>query len=467
VGALALAALVAAAVMATGSRASNSGHGHAAVTQPTIPAGIHKIQHVVIIMQENRSFDSYFGTFPHADGIPGLGGHPGKVPCIPDPKRHKCVQPYHDRYDHNIGGPHAAKAALADINRGKMNGFIAQQETMRNWASIKPADDAVGYHNRKDLPNYWTYAHDYVLQDHMFESTYSYSLPAHLFLVSLWSARCADKGGPSTCHYSSHGPAVPPGFRPHQTNKAPNYAWTDLTYLLHKHHVSWGYYIFKGIEPDCESNLTASCAPVTQGPMSNSIWNPLRYFADVRQDGQLRNIHSLNAFFNAANQGKLPAVSWIMPNRNVSEHPSTALISPGQTYVTGLIDTIMQSPDWKSTAIFVAWDDWGGLYDNVRPPHIDVQGYGLRVPAFMISPYARQGYIDHQTLSFDAYAKFIEDDFLGGQRLNPRTDGRPDPRPDVREQVHQLGDLLNEFNFNQTPLSAVMLPVHPKTDLKR
>jgi phospholipase C len=85
----------------------------------------------------------------------------------------------------------------------------------------------------------------------------------------------------------------------------------------------------------------------------------------------------------------------------------------------------------------------------------------------MISPYARQGYIDHQTLSFDAYAKFIEDDFLGGQRLNPRTDGRPDPRPDVREQVHQLGDLLNEFNFNQTPLSAVMLPVHPKTDLKR
>ena len=99
----------------------------------------------------------------------------------------------------------------------------------------------------------------------------------------------------------------------------------------------------------------------------------------------------------------------------------------------------MKSPDWDSTAIFLQWDDWGGFYDNVVPPPVDQNGYGLRVPAMVISPYAKTGYIDHQTLSSDAYLKFIEDDFLGGSRLNPKTDKRPDPRPDVREDDQDPG----------------------------
>ena len=93
------------------------------------------------------------------------------------------------------------------------------------------------------------------------------------------------------------------------------------------------------------------------------------------------------------------------------------------------------SSDWSSSAIFLAWDDWGGFYDNVVPPVADSLGYGIRVPAMVISPYARPGYIDPQTLSFDAYLKFAEDDFLGGQRIDPATDGRPDSRPDVRENL--------------------------------
>src|SRR5437016_14593503 len=119
----------------------------------------------------------------------------------------------------------------------------------------------------------------------------------------------------------------------------------------------------------------------------------------------------------------------------------------------------MKGPDWSSTAIFLAWDDWGGFYDHVRPPVIDGQGYGLRVPGLVISPYARKGYIDHQTLSFDAYLKFIEDDFLGGQRLNPKNDGRPDSRPDVRENVRSLGDLRKDFDFSQHPRAPVPIPV--------
>ena len=106
----------------------------------------------------------------------------------------------------------------------------------------------------------------------------------------------------------------------------------------------------------------------------------------------------------------------------------------GQAYVTSLVDAVMRSPDWNSTAIFLSWDDWGGFYDHVVPPAIDKAGYGLRVPSMVISPYAKKGYVDHQTLSSDAYLKFVENDFLGGARLNPKTDGRPDPRPDVREE---------------------------------
>ena len=125
----------------------------------------------------------------------------------------------------------------------------------------------------------------------------------------------------------------------------------------------------------------------------------------------------------------------------------------------------MRGPDWKSTAIFLAWDDWGGFYDHVRPPYVDHNGYGFRVPAMVISPYARRGFVDHQTLSFDAYVKFIEDDFLGGQRLDPATDGRPDPRPDVRENNADARHLVKDFDFKQRPRPPRLLPVHPRTTL--
>jgi phospholipase C len=125
----------------------------------------------------------------------------------------------------------------------------------------------------------------------------------------------------------------------------------------------------------------------------------------------------------------------------------------------------MKSPDWSSTAIFLAWDDWGGFYDHVVPPTVDVNGYGLRVPGLVISPYAKAGFIDHQTLSFDAYAKFIEDDFLGGARLDPQTDGRPDRRPTVREDASVLGDLQQDFDFSKPPRPPMLLPVHPRTTL--
>jgi phospholipase C len=175
---------------------------------------------------------------------------------------------------------------------------------------------------------------------------------------------------------------------------------------------------------------------------------------------QLRDIQGVRRFFAAARNGTLPAVAWIVPDEARSEHPP-ASIAVGQAWVTTLINAAMRGPGWRSTAIFLTWDDWGGFYDNVPPPVVDHYGYGLRVPGLVISPYALHGVVDHQTLSFDAYLKFIEDDFLNGQRLDPKTDGRPDSRPDVREDAPILGDLTRDFNFHQPPQPPFILPQHP------
>ena len=240
----------------------------------------------------------------------------------------------------------------------------------------------------------------------------------------------------------------------------PNYAWTDLTYLLHKNGVSWAYYVHDGIEPDCADADEIECTPVPQTARTPGMFNPLLYFTTVRENGQLGNIQPIENFYEAARLGTLPAVSWIVPSYQVSEHPPM-LVSAGQAYVTGLINSVMSGPEWDSTAIFLFWDDWGGFYDHVVPPEVDQNGYGLRVPALVISPYAKQGFIDHQVLSFDAYAEFIEDRFLGGQRLDPATDGRPDRRPNVRETMMQLGDLRLDFDFNQPPRPPLILPENP------
>jgi phospholipase C len=448
--------LLAAAVLAAAVSASTSTKHSAAP-----PPGIEKIKHIVVIMQENRSFDSYFGTYPGADGIP-------RGVCVPDP-RGGCLKPYHVSKDRNIGGPHALKNALRDIDGGAMDGFVREAVAARK-ACVDPHDpvcsspaagsDVMGYHDAREIPNYWAYARNYVLQDHMFEPNKSWSLPAHLLTVSAWSAKCSVKGDPMSCVSAPDLPATPPDFRGNLKKKIPDYAWTDITYLLHKHNVSWRYYVFSGTQPDCEDDAAISCKPIPQNAKTPGIWNPLPWFSTVRENWQLSNITPLGNFFKAARKGKLPAVSWVVPTQKVSEHPP-GLVSAGQAYVTTLVNAIMRSPNWSSTAIFLTWDDWGGFYDHVLPPTVDEESYGLRVPGLVISPYAKRGYIDHQILSFDAYLKFIEDDFLDGERLNPRTDGRPDPRPYVREDVSLLGDLTAAFDFTQAPRPPLVLDPYP------
>jgi phospholipase C len=228
---------------------------------------------------------------------------------------------------------------------------------------------------------------------------------------------------------------------------------------MHSYHVSWGYYLTEGLEPDC-MNDEMFCKEQPMKLNVPGVMNPLPNFTTVHDNGELDHIQETETFLADLKNGKLSSVSWIIPELAVSEH-APASIRAGQAYVTNLINTIMQSPYWDSTVIILAWDDWGGFYDHVVPPQVDVNGYGLRVPALLIGPYVKRGYIDHQTLSFDAYLKFIEDIFLDGQRIDPKTDGRPDPRPTVRENAPQLGDLLNDFDFSQAPIPPLILPTDP------
>jgi phospholipase C len=436
------------------------------------PEGIHKIQHVIVIMQENRSFDSYFGTYPGVNGIPG-------GICVPDPLGGGCVAPFHDPSDENSGGPHGDEAFVADLDGGRMDGFVGEAERGTKCKGTEPGCspctegasagciDPMGYHDAREIPNYWTYAQNFVLQDNMFEPNSSWSWPEHLYLVSGWSAMCTNWSDPLSCSSHVEGPPTPEplngGPNPYVGSHAISLPWTDITSVMHKDGVSWGYYVFEGGEPDCESDEAMECKEVPLRPKTPGIWNPLIDFLDVKEDGQLGDVQSLKNFYTGVEDTSkctLPNVSWVVPNRKTSEHPPS-LVSTGQTYVTTLINKIMHSPCWDSSAIFLSWDDWGGFYDHVPPPVIDEEGFGFRVPGMVISPYARAGYIDHQQLSHDAYLKFIEDDFLQEQRLNPNTDGRPDSRPDVREEQAGIGNLLSDFDFNQAPLAPLILPAHP------
>jgi len=441
-----------------------SSHGHPEPTVATpVVRGIEQIEHVIFVVQENRSFDEIFGTFPGADGIPRRPDGSWAV-CLPDPATGHCVRPYHDTDVWDAGGSHNEAASKMDVNHGRMDGFVRTYRRVGNVCTRDPRrppcrratpgprgqPDVMGFHDARELPNLWTYAHDFVLQDRLFAPADSWTLPSHLFLVSAWSARCAHPSDPMSCtsNLSLNGE---PWTRRHTRP----YGWTDITYLLHDRGISWGYYV------GANSCIVAPCDPTT-GDRTVPTQNPLPGFRTVAQNHQLGNIRSHEDFFAqaAADGCGLPAVSWVMPGIGYSDHPPYPMAN-GQAWVTRLINAVGGSDCWDTSAIFVTWDDWGGFYDHVVPPRVDVNGYGIRVPAFMVSPWARAGTIDHQTLSFDAYLKFIEDRFLGGQRLDPVTDGRPDSRPTVREDLPMLGDLADEFDFGQTPLPPPILPKYP------
>jgi phospholipase C len=424
-----------------------------------------RLKHLIFIVQENRSFDHYFGTFPGAEGIPLRDGRP--TVCVPDPILGRCVPPYHTSSQLQQGGPHGQVHSEADVNGGRMDGFIETAMSGPHYCADHRDDpacesflgpqgqpDVMSYMTDREIPNYWTYAEEFVLQDHMFAPADSWTLPAHLFLVSAWAARCENPRDPMSC-VSELGLFDESAIMKSRQD-VPIWAWTDITYLLHERNVSWAYYV---------GDDTCFFDPCRRDPSGrNTVMQqtPLPWFTTVRRNHQVGNVRGHSEYYEAARDGTLPSVSWVVPYNGVGEHPDNAEpVWKGMRHVTNIVNAAMRGPDWEETAIFITWDDWGGFYDHVEPPRVDLNGYGIRVPGLMVSPWARAGMIDSQTLSFDAYLRLIEDLFLGGERLDPETMSRPDSRPTVREEVEILGNLLREFDFTQDPLAPLILDPRP------
>jgi phospholipase C len=463
----------------------------AAASATAAPAA-NPLQHVIIIMQENRSFDNYFGTFPGANGIP-------QGVCVPislSDSTKGCVVPWHDPHDYSLGANHDANGAQHDlddgITRGKMDGFVESQLLTQINAcagsTTKPDcdgsgnsfvwHDTMGYHTADEIPNYWAYAQHFALLDSLFSAVRSWSYPSHVYLTSEWLADCSDPGLASTCHTANS------VINPKSTDF--QWPWASMFNLLDAHNISWKYYLTSGVEPDCDDE-EMTCGPQNQVKSVTSIWNPPQYYSYVQSKGSpylASHNPSTEQFYADIAAGTLPQVSWIIPNNDVSEHPYGNGITLGMEYVTSLVNAVMQSPYWQNTVIFISWDDFGGFYDHVLPPTVEmadpmvnqrpdvgfVQGWGLRVPGLTISPWVKPGLIDNQMLSLASYNTFIEDLFMGGARLDPVALGVPDGRasiPDAQQQVRflnggtaQVGSIMNEFDFTQTPLPPLILSTH-------
>ncbi|HYK52647.1 MAG TPA: alkaline phosphatase family protein [Candidatus Eremiobacteraceae bacterium] len=399
------------------------------------------VQHIVIFTMENRSFDEMFGTYP------GVNGIPNPAPCNPDPNSGQIVCLYHSHTLVEYGGPHGDLAERVDLDGGKLDGFITAAEMVRQGQPNHDPypDEVMGYHTCNDLPVYCRFARRGVLADNFYSATTSFSTPAHLFMVSNWSAKCLIPRDPLSC-YSFNDPNV-------KTNPPPDFAWTDITWLLHKAGVSWGYYVYTDKFVSMLPGDTADGeAPIPDSVYNEvSDWNPLPAFDDVKEDGEFANLQPGASFIAALETGTLPAISWVIPPFKSSDHP-TASLADGQMWLTNEVSAVETSVYAPSTLVIIWWDDWGGFYDHVVPFTVDSLGYGFRTPLILLGPMVKAGTIDHQLLSTDAFNKLIEDLFLGSRRIDPVTDGRPDPRPDVREADPYLGDLRKDLKpFGPVP----------------
>jgi len=360
------------------------------------------IQHIVIIMQENRSFDEYFGTYPGANGIPP------NVCLTISPGSNQCVKPYLETNPNAEGASHSWDAAHTCWDNGKMDGFV--------W-SAKGNSNVMGHYDYHMLPYYWTYASNYVLFDNFFHSVLSYSLPNHLYLISGQSGGYVKGKPPAVFDFETIMEELSPA-------------------------ISWKYYFGTNLPGTGITNGSELIAHDTSESSYYDYTNPLPHMKGIMSNASLlsRDVPG-SEFYTDVQSGTLSQVSWIVPAPVVSEHPTHSPMV-GQKYVVTLVNTIMQSQYWKETAIFIAWDDWGGFYDHVPPPQVDQYGLGFRVPVLLISPYARQGYISHTLYEHSSYLAFIENQF----GLKPLTN---------RDMM--ANSFYGEFDFNQPPRQPLIL----------
>src|SRR5258707_813636 len=297
--------------------------------------GLRRIQHIIFIVKENRTFDNYFGTFPGADGATTGMIHTGEI--IPLSR-----QP--DRLTHDIG--HSFNNAVTAINGGAMNQFDL----------ITGGQDLSGYSQylEEDIPSYFAYARYFTLADRMFSSLTGPSFPNHLYTVAAQSGRAINNPN----NAGIWGCDSPQGTRVQVLNENgtislvyPCFDFTTLADRLEEAGISWKYYA-PGIGE------------------SGFIWSSLDAISHIRYSPLWEeNVVSETQFVVDALNGDLPTVSWIVTGSGRSEHPPASTCI-GENWTVEQLNTVMQGPLWSSTAIFLTWDDFGGFYDHLPPPNV-------------------------------------------------------------------------------------------------
>jgi phospholipase C len=426
---------------------------------PGIVPGQTPIEHVVFIVKENRTFNNYFATYPGAEGAT----EGGTIECTEDGCRDGPVvplRPAEDTAPHDL--THCFRCGLVAINGGKMNGFnrmngvIPQSEN----ANVFGADmSGYVYHDRDTLPSYWAYADRFVLADHFFTSMYGPTLPEHLYTVAAQANFIVDNKSTTDVpgNYCDDETEYATRFEPGQArrfeerimelereiaqNGSNTYDLADywrrirlcfdievLPDQLEEAGISWKYYA----NENAWMNALQMIRHVRFGPMWDKVEPPENFVQDVRR-------------------GEMPQVSWIVPSESYNEHPGGAKsVCAGENWTVHQVNTVMKSEYWESTAIVVVWDDFGGFYDPVPPPQVDIMGLGPRTPAFIISPYTRGGdnpaggHVDDTVYEFSSVLAFIEQVF----DLEPMTDRDANANP-----------LLGAFDFENPRFKKLILPL--------
>jgi phospholipase C len=307
----------------------------------------HKISKIITVLQENHTFDNYFGTYLGADGTSG------KNICLPQkPNSANCVSPYHDTNLTPVDMNHDWNTAHADYDNGKMDGFVYSEGS----------SETMGYYDRKDIPHYWSAADNYVLCDRYFTSAMSESAPNHLFLVAGTCGGIISDSVPKTIRF-------PPVFQE-----------------LDQRGITWKVYGF-------------------------TSWYESFAYVQNNSPSKQNFSSSSASFVEDLKAGNIPQVSWIIGAPGGDEHPPANVQLGENSVANDIINSIGASPVWESAVIFVTWDDFGGFYDHVNPPQVDHFGYGFRVPCLVVSPFSKKGFVDSTTNDHASILKFVENRF--------------------------------------------------------
>ena len=383
------------------------------------------VKHVVIVVQENRSFDNFFHAFPGADAARSGVSHTGASVAL-----HEVPLASADVW-------HDWKNAIDEWNGGRMNGFDLDPVV----ASGAPAGAfAYSYVSKKDLAPYWTLASEYVLADHMFPTEFGPSFTGHLSLIAGTddlNPQLAEADGPDN---EPWGCDAPPGTvtseidMQRRESNGPFPCFTQFRTLadsLDAAHLSWRYY-----------------APPLFSGGNGGIWSEFDAIRNVRFGHDWKNVIAPQTrFLTDARRGALANVSWVIPDAADSDHAGGNNVG-GPSWVANVVNAVGEGPDWNTTAIVVVWDDWGGWYDHVPPPQLDFRGLGIRVPCIIVSPYAKSHYVSHTVYEFGSIVRFVEEAF-GLSALGTVAEGYTDAR------ARSLGD---SFDFHQKPRTFAPIP---------